>query len=56
MENNEAVQKCGPKFCKKSNFRALLPCSPACLNFYMATSWPLRLARLHGKSVRKFEF
>ena len=32
MENNEVMQKCGPKFWQNSNFRMLLPCSPACLN------------------------
>ena len=29
-------------FWQNSNFRALLTYSPACLNFYMATSWPLK--------------
>ena len=32
MENNEVVQKCGPKLRQKSNFRTLLPYSPAYLN------------------------
>ena len=33
MENNEVVQKCGPKFWQNLNFRGLLPNSPACLGY-----------------------
>ena len=29
MENNEVMQKCGPKFWQNSNFRVLSPCNPA---------------------------
>ena len=60
MENDEVVQKVWTKIFKiLAEFEFLLAFpihSPACLNFYTATSWPLRQAGLHGKSALKCEF